>query len=151
MMGQANKLDSIDHDVITHAITSIQLAADTLKRKGALKTLEDTLDACRPPSQPIEANVRSITAYSQGQQDYLKGVDYTNPPQHIANLKDWQKGWRDIARNQCAMYHDLQAILEKSPEIEAALRGAGKVRLANMFQKLFTPPLSEEGRSAECV
>lgn len=147
-----NKMRDVEVDVVTHSINSIQHASDTLKRIGAIETLEESLWQSMPRTPNGEPKINSITAYSMGQQAYLKGTDYHTPlPKYFTHELDYKAGWLNMARTQCAMYKDLKTILEQSPAIEEALRNAGKLRLANHFKKLTTPPPSEEGRSAACV
>jgi hypothetical protein len=145
-MGQHAQPEKIN--AISHAVNSIHIASATLKRAGAIGTLEDALMENMPSAPSDEPNIKSITAYAQGERDYLKGVDYNAPlPKHCTNAKDHKAGWLNMARTQCAMYHDLKTILEKAPELERILTKAGKNRLANLFKKLTTTTPSEEGRS----
>lgn len=146
---QTTEMHDVDVDVIAHSINSIQLASETLKRKGAIGTLEEVLVQNMPQVTSDQPNMAGLDAYVKGQQDFIKGFSFDTklPDAWPHKTKEyWRSGWRKQASEFSRMYKDMKDVLERAPEIEAALTKAGKIRLANKFKKLFTPP-SEEGRS----
>lgn len=158
MMAQAEQtaeMHDVDVEIISHSINSIQHASETLKRKGAIRTLEEVLTQNMPRISTETPSIAGLDAYIKGQQDFIKGFSLETklPESWPHKTKEyWKSGWRQQASVFAGMYKDMKEVLEHAPEIEAALLMAGKKRLANKFKKLITPPTpSEEGRSAACV